>query len=262
MVAQKEADENLSALNTSSTTAIWKLLFYIFAVCAWTIERLIDTHKAEVSDLIASEMPHTLTWYQAKAKAFRYGQSLIPDTDKYSDGGLTDEDIETMQIVKSAAVVEATDSSLTIKVATKSGDALSALTEAQKNAFGDYMNEVRDAGVKLNIVSATADKLKLKLRIRVDSSVINADGTSVKGGKPIEDAINNFLLNLPFNGELILASLVDALQAVDGVKVPHIDEAKTSNVSDYSAFTDIDISAIPYSGYFVIDTNGLQLTII
>ena len=261
MIAQKEADDNLKGLTSSSSTAIWRLLFYIFATCAWAIEKLIDTHKSEIQTLIDAEMPHTLTWYQAKAKAFRYGQALMTDSDEYDDTDLTDEDIENMQIVKCAAVVES-DGGIIVKVATENGDDLEPISEEQLTAFKSYMGEIKDAGVPVTVFNYPADLLSLNLIVRVDASVIDASGNSIlEGNAVIEDTINEYLRNLPFNGELILASLVDALQTIDGVKVPHISSAKVSKMTDagYGDPTSIEISDIPYSGYYSL--SELNLTI-
>lgn len=244
-----------------SAISIESILFHLFASCAWVIEKLIDTHKAEITEMVAEEMPHTLTWYQAKAKAFRYGQGLIADSDEYDDTDLTDEDIEAMKVVKRAACVES-DGGVIVKVATTSGDDVTPLSAEQLTAFTSYMGEVRDAGVKTTIISADPDKLRLNLIVRVDGSVIDQSGTSISTGEEvIKDAINTYLGNLPFNGELIIASLVDALLAVDGVKVPHVSSAsvasmETGGYGDYSA---IEISHIPYSGYYTLDE--LNLTI-
>ena len=63
-----------------------------------------------------------------------------------------------------------------------------------------------------------------------------------------------FLKELPFNGELVLAHLVDKLQAVEGVIIPTLLQASSSwidaAINNYGTPTVIDIKRIPVSGYY------------
>lgn len=233
--------------------SIESILFYVFAVAVWAVEKLIDQHKTEIQDLIETETPHTLTWYQNKAKTFRYGQALITDTDQYDDTGLTDADIEAMQVIKACAVVETTDG-LTIKTASEnSNGVLQALTEQQLTAFTAYINEIRDAGVHCTCISSAHDNLILTISLRIDATVLDANGCRLDDGtNAIEEAIETYLRSLPFNGELILASLTDALQAVDGVKIPHIESCyvERMGIGGYGEQETVAITDIPYSGYY------------
>ena len=62
--------------------------------------------------------------------------------------------------------------------------------------------------------------------------------------------------DLPFNGELILAHLVDKLQKIEGVEIPHIKGASTRWIEAtsgvYGDFTGVDVKKIPSSGYFKV----------
>lgn len=237
-----------------SPISIESIFFYIFAVCAWSIEKLIDTHKSEITTLVEQEMPHTLTWYQNKALAFRYGQALISGSDTYDDGTLMDAEIEKRQIIKRAACIEV-DNSLYIKVATTQNGEVVPLSEEQLTAFASYIAEIKDAGVKANIITAQPDRLSLSLILRVDGSVIGSDGLSIATGEDVvRNTIEEYLGSLPFNGELILANLVDALQTVEGIKIPHVAQASVQQIEagGYGDAQTFDISHIPYSGYYTL----------
>ena len=41
-----------------SKASIESILLYLFAFCAWTVEKLFDTHKAEVTNYIDEMKPH------------------------------------------------------------------------------------------------------------------------------------------------------------------------------------------------------------
>src|SRR5690348_4720476 len=85
LLDQVAADSTLSSLLTStSNVAIWRLWTYVVAFCQWTIETLFDQHVAEVTNIIATQKPHTLQWYVTMAKQFQYGDSLVADSDIYA----------------------------------------------------------------------------------------------------------------------------------------------------------------------------------
>lgn len=260
MLAAIAADATLAPVATStSKVAIFKLFTRIVAAAAWTIEVLFDTLKTELNDLLAALKPHSLRWYANKAKDFQYGYSLPIDTDKYDNTGLTEEQIEDSKIVRYSAVTEGDDGKLRIKVAKENAD-LEPLAVGELASFSEYMARIKDAGVRLLITSNTPDKLKLTLKIFYDPLILDSNGQRIDGSDltPIQTAVKNYLKNLPFNGVFVLAYLVDALQQVEGVVIPHIESCSTS----YAAFpfTTVNVQYLPDAGYLRFE-NDADLTL-
>lgn len=253
------ADATLGPLLTStSKVAVYRLILYISAVCDWTLESLHDLFKKEVNETIAAMKPHSLQWYAEKAKAFQFGRDLVTDADYYDNSGVSDSDVEASKIVNYAAVIEqqANNIRLRIKVANDNGTDLQPLTNPQLTAFTAYMQRIKDAGVRLTITSTAADSLKLSLRIKYNPLVLDSTGSRIdgSGSAPVKTAIRNFLKRLPFNGLFSVASMVDAIQAVEGVTDVKVDLVQTK----YGAlpFTSVDIDYIPDSGYLrIADTD-------
>jgi hypothetical protein len=242
-------DPVLSLVATStSKVAIYRLFTRIVATAIWTVEVLFDTLKAELNELLAALKPHSLRWYANKAKDFQYGYSLPIDTDVYDNSALTEDEIDDSKIVKYSAVTEGDDGKLRIKVA-KEGADLEPLAGGELTAFSEYMARIKDAGVRLLISSDTPDKLKLDLKIYYDPLILNSDGQRIDGAdsEPVQNAVKNYLKNLPFNGVFVLAYLVDALQVVEGIVIPHVNNCLTS----YAAFpfTSVNVQYLPDAGY-------------
>lgn len=254
--------ENERFSSRFSKVSIENILFYIFALCAYTIERLTDTHLQQVTAVCQQLRPHTLTWYQQQALAFRYGEAINDNTGQY-DQPPTD---NTLMPISHCAVTEAADTNgLIVKVATADSNGnLSPLSKSMLDAFSSYINRVKDAGIRLTLISQAADDLVLSMTIYVDIAVFNLDGTLVSEPvKPIEEAVKKYLTLLPFNGELVLEHLTDYLQQIEGVEVPHINYAQYANPATNDALTDIDVRVTPFSGYFNVnfDTTVRQSTI-
>lgn len=268
----KNTEKELDDLTTNSKTAIWQLWIYIVSVAIWTLETLFDKHKAEVNDALAQLKPHSPRWYRNKALAFQDGFALIQDSDVFRSDyydiatdkwiPATEEEIRNSKIIKYSAVTEsAVESRLIIKIATEINNELSPISNDKKNNFEKYINEIKDAGVRVTVVNYEPDILKLQLKIYRNPLVLDGNGTLVLtgagvGGNPVKDAIRQYMKDLPFNGELILAHLVDKLQKIEGVEIPHIEGSSTrwidSSSGVYGNFTGVDVKKIPSSGYFKV----------
>lgn len=255
----KANDTALDGLNSTSKSTIWRLFIYIVSVAIWTLEKLFDLHAVQVDEKLAELKPHTARWYRNKALAFQYGFDLVADTDKFDNSGKTDEQIKASKIIKYSAVTESEDESrLIVKIATEQNGKLTPVTTEQQTAFEQYLAEIKDAGVRTTVINYLPDRLKLNIRIVRDVLVLNATGMDIITGKyPVNEAIEQYMKELPFNGKLSLQKLVDKIQAVKGVKDLALDLATTSwidaKINDYGNPVSIDISKIPVSGYFVVN---------
>lgn len=228
-----------------SKASVESVLFYIFACATWVIESLFDQHKQEVSDRIEQVLPHRPKWYRDKVLRFMKNKALVADTDDYDTGGMVEDDITAARVVKHAVAVENKDASiLTIKVAGEKGDKrckLDAETEAQLAA---YIAEVKDAGVRINLVNIDADTFNCTVDIYYDPMLLPEEVETA-----CRETIKKYIENLPFNGEYTNMSLVDELQQIEGVKIVEFKGATTSANNETTA-TPINARYIPVAGYF------------
>jgi hypothetical protein len=259
IVDAKNSSEALAELNSTSKVAIWNEWANNIAYAHYVLEQSFDKHKAEVLEALTQLKPHTARWYRNKALAFQYGFDLVMDQDYFDNTGFTDEQIENSKIIKYSAVTEAEiESRLIVKIATEIGTELQPISEAEKEAFTAYMKEICDAGVRITVINYLPDILQLTMQIYRDPLVLDANGNSILTGKrPVEDAIKEYMKELPFDGELVLAHLIDKLQKVEGVIIPHLLSAASkwidANINDYGAFQPISVKKIPISGYFKVE---------
>lgn len=240
---------------TFSKVSIENLILYIVAASIWTLEKLFDTHTTEVTEFIATMKPHSLRWYVEKAKAFLYGVPLIDGTDQHNTTGMTDEQISQAKIVTFAACTEA-NATLYLKVA-KAGPA--PLTTDEKAAFVAYLHEIKDAGVRIDVISEQGDYLNLNMVIYYDPLLINANGENkATGNKVVEDAIKAYIENIPFNGEFRKNELEDAIQAVEGVVMVELGVVEHSETGEDGTFEEVIPYCKPTSGYFKFDHADLS----
>ncbi|MCL1941952.1 MAG: hypothetical protein FWF54_00135 [Candidatus Azobacteroides sp.] len=266
-----ETDENKIPLKPFgelfSKISIENILFYITAFSMWTMEKLFDLHKAEVNELLAQKHPHTLQWYASKAKAFMYGKevNLGVYDDEYDTSKMTDEEINKARIITYAACQRSIEGGrvfLDLKVAKGGQDNkdLEPLNDVEKDAFIAYLEQIKDAGVYLRCVSEGADHMWQKWTVYYDPQVLDGDGNRLDGTEKdvVRTAVKNYLKNLPFNGKYVRTFHVDAVQAVDGVKIPVLNECKTkvhikeddTKSDNFKTIDDDGIGKTAYSGWF------------
>lgn len=247
LTAGKTFDEQFSRVSIES------ILFYVFAVALWSLEKLFDLHVSEVDSRIEQLEPHTLRWYVNKTKAFLYGHKLVADSDYYDTSNLSEAEIEEDRVVKYAVASES-NTVVYIKVAGEKNGKPWPLTDSQIAALNSYINTIKDAGVSVQLRNEQADLMRISLVVYYDPTLLSADGVSLADGStPVDDTVKSVITNLPFNGIYRNTDLLAALQALSGVEVVDISkvEAKPRNAD---SFTEVVGFNRPYSGYFEIES--------
>lgn len=242
--------------NSISNSSIYRRFTFIICYIIWVVESLFDTHNQEINAIIEAKFPHRTSWYKTKSLAFQYGFDLIRDTDKYDNTGFTDEEIEASKVIKYSAVTKS-GGQLRIKIATETAGVLTPIAPEVKTAFDAYIEDVADAGVNYLVVNLLPDILLLNMQIFINPLVLDANGMSILNGNyPVQDAINEFMKELPFNGELVLFDLETKIKAAEGVVIPNIINAESQaidiNTNQYQDAEPINVKTIPVSGYFKI----------
>lgn len=240
----------LTDLTTPSKVGKWRLMLYLVALGIWTLEKLWDSFKVVLQAIADKAITGNLQWYRDQALLFQNGYSLTYINGKYQYTTID----ANAQIIKRAAAVESSgNTKLIIKVAKLVANVVTPLSAGELSSFGYYMNQVKFAGTKITVLSNNADYLKLAYTVYYDPLVLSANGSLISNPSvfPVQDSINDYISNLPFNGELVLTSLTDAAQKAEGVKNPILTTAEAKYGSfPYAA---IPVKYIADAGHLIID---------
>lgn len=264
IIAEIQADSNLSGLTSVSSTAIWRLITRVVASAIFAFEVINDAFRLALLDEVNAMKPHTLRWYQEKAKAFQYGSDLPEGSDEYDNTALDDATVAAQKLVAAAAATEE-GGKVKIKVAGVNNLTRQFVTldTPVYNAFTSYMNEIRDAGVVLETLNILGDKLTIAATIYYDPLVLTSTGARADAASatPVQDAIKAYLKALPFNGMLIRSALFDVLQAVDGVYSPVLASVQAGK-NDATALGEVQVQYLPFAGWFNSSTLTINLTFV
>lgn len=238
----------LADLTTPSRVARWRFMLWVVAVAIWVHERLWDAFRAEVEALAAGSHIGTLRWYVEKAKAFQYGHALVIE----NNVPVYAVDDPASRIIARAAGKEQGGYVL-LKVAKEVSGALVPLGESERAALDAYIDEIKMAGTIVNILTANPDLLLVSATVYYDPLVMTANGSLILEPAvfPVRDAINAYLANLPFGGEVVLTHLVDAMQAARGVINPVLGSVQAKYGG--FAYTPVAVKYEANAGHVIID---------
>lgn len=241
----------LSDLTTSSKVAIWRLYFYVVAVCVWSHEKLFDKFSEEIEKRANELITGTLRWYTEQSKAFQYGDQLVWNESiqkfQYPDGSTGEKK------VSQASTIE-TSTQVRIKIAKNDGSGgLEPLSDTEETAFKTYINKIKFAGTNVQITNIEPDKLKLIINIFYNPLILTSTGESIlnPGVFPVSDAIKKYIQFLPFDGNFNKNEFIDAIQIVDGVIDPELLESKARSGNE--PFIDTGQNYTANAGYLEID---------
>lgn len=239
-----------------SRVSVEGVLFYVFAVAAWTLERIFESYGREVDARIDAILPHRPKWYRDKVLAFLKDRPLIEDTDRCDTTGMTDAQIASAQVVKHAVATESADASLlTIKVAGEQAGRRCPLDAETERQIAAYIAQIKDAGVRTALINIAPDRFDCEVDVYFDPMLTSSTVESA-----CRAAIEAYIENLPFNGEYTNMALIDRLQAVEGVRIAELRGTATVAAGE-SIVQAIDARCIPAAGYFTLGNITLKMKV-
>lgn len=250
IIAEKESGNypELDELNSTSKVAIWRLWVYIFSFFSKTIRELFEGFKIWVEDFFSRNQIGTLNWWLSELFKFQYGDEI-----EFIDGKFKYAVIdETKQITKQAAI-EIQNRILLVKVAKDDGSGnLTAFAPAEKTAIEGYIHKIKLPGTFIQVISQDAALLNINYKIYYNSEITEAEITA-----NVEEAINDYLINIVFNAEFSPTKLTDELQKIQGINNPVFQsaEAKEQFSTEWITINDY-YTAI--SGYMTLNTLTIQ----
>lgn len=219
-----------------SIVSLESVFFYAIAFAINLFELIMDAFRIEIQTKIDGAFVGNKAWWHAQGMAFQKGYNLVLNTKTFEWAYATID--TTLQIIQRVAVREnvQSDGSCKVKllVATENAGTVAALLAADLNLFDIYANQIKPAGVLLQIISAAGDVVDFSLTVNYNALLLTSSGLSILNGNyPVNDAINGFINTLndvTFGGDLNLTKLVDSIQAAEGVIDAKITQLKINGV--------------------------------
>lgn len=214
------------------------------AIMILDLEQWADTVENKLIALIDTKKAHSTRWYQQKALDFMLNKLLVPGEDYYDTSDMSESEIMDAKVVRYCAVTESADSSeITVKMATDTNGVKAPLDEIVLGQVVEYLEQIKDAGVKIVPISMLPYILNCEIDVYYDALLVDTDVQN-----EVLLAMQGYINNLPFNGTYSNMELVNAIERVEGVKVVEHKEMLIYNNSGENIAT-VNGVYVPLPGY-------------
>lgn len=243
-----DAQTFLNDLQGTSKVQRWRIVYWCAATAYYVLDVLFDMLKLDLAAIAAKSRYGTDPWYVQKAKEFQYGDTLVQVDLEWKYATVNPAN----QIIQLAAA-RSIPGRVNVKIATIVGGVTQPLSAPQFSAAQGYFAKIRPSTANVQLINNLPDQLKLFVAINFDPGLLTSSGELISspGTFPAEDAINQYRLNLDFDGRFELMSMIDYIQQATGVVSAYVIDAQGRFGTN--PFVSFAQRYYPDAGYMIVD---------
>lgn len=247
----------LTELTNDSKMSIINAFTWVTAAAIYSFETLLDVFTTDIAKTFTQRINGTSAYYANAMLKWQYGDDLIINDEGTAFHYATED--TTKRLITHVSYQEYyneefKDNILILKVASGEGRSLSQLSDEELIAARAYLNQIKFAGVKCNVVSRRGDVLVPRLTVYYDGAI-----TKEELYDNIDTALIDFIVNMKFDSLVYSQKIIDAIQKVEHVTDVHIDHeasveqgifiAQYNNNNELGPLTKIERKCYLASGY-------------
>ena len=211
----------LTELTNDSKMSIINAFTWVTAAAIYSFETLLDVFTTDIAKTFTQRINGTSAYYANAMLKWQYGDDLIINDEGTAFHYATED--TTKRLITHVSYQEYyneefKDNILILKVASGEGRSLSQLSDEELIAARAYLNQIKFAGVKCNVVSRRGDVLVPRLTVYYDGAI-----TKEELYDNIDKALIDFIVNMKFDSLVYSQKIIDAIQKVEHVTDVHID---------------------------------------
>ena len=211
----------LTELTNDSKMSIINAFTWVTAAAIYSFETLLDVFTTDIAKTFTQRINGTSAYYANAMLKWQYGDDLIINDEGTAFHYATED--TTKRLITHVSYQEYyneefKDNILILKVASGEGRSLSQLSDEELIAARAYLNQIKFAGVKCNVVSHRGDVLVPRLTVYYDGAI-----TKEELYDNIDTALIDFIVNMKFDSLVYSQKIIDAIQKVEHVTDVHID---------------------------------------
>jgi len=211
----------LTELTNDSKMSIINAFTWVTAAAIYSFETLLDVFTIDIAKTFTQRINGTSAYYANAMLKWQYGDDLIINDEGTAFHYATED--TTKRLITHVSYQEYyneefKDNILILKVASGEGRSLSQLSDEELIAARAYLNQIKFAGVKCNVVSRRGDVLVPRLTVYYDGAI-----TKEELYDNIDTALIDFIVNMKFDSLVYSQKIIDAIQKVEHVTDVHID---------------------------------------
>lgn len=233
--AKEKRDEylELTEFHNSSKMSVLDAFTWVVSACIWVFEDIIDVFKVDLAKDLQFRINGTAAYYANALLKYQSGDELQMN-DEGTAFSYPNIDISKRIITKvSYSEVQEegfNDKMLYLKVATGEPGAYERISDMELLSVQAYLNKISFAGTHGVVVSRNGDVLIPRLTVYYDGAVGPEEVYA-----NIEDSLNDFVQNLPFDGVVYVQKIIDAIQKAEHVVDVYMGENQGVFVAQYDS---------------------------
>lgn len=211
----------LKEFKSDSKLSILNGITWAFSAVVYSFETLLDVFAVDISTVINNRINGTPVYYANALLQYQKGDTLTIRDDGLAFGYNTIDD--TKKIITQVSYSESTsdialDNKLIMKVATGEKGNLSAISQEDLVMVNSYINQIKFAGTRIEVISQEGDVLIPKLTVYYDGAIMESELYD-----SIDEKLNDYIMNIEFDSSIYVSKIIDAIKKADHVTDVYID---------------------------------------
>lgn len=223
----------LTEFENSSKMSILDAFTWVVSACIWAFENILDVFKVDLARDLQNRINGTPAYFANALLKYQTGDELV-----INDEGTTfsyPSVDESKRIITKVAYSEEEeagfhDKIVRFKIATGVPGAYSRIDDNELTSIRAYLNQLLFAGQHARVVSRIGDVLVPRVVVYYDGAVTENDLYDA-----IEEALNNYIASIEFNGLVYAQKVIDAIQKVEHVTDVSVSSQNTDHQGIYIA---------------------------
>ena len=220
-IAERNRRLELTEFASDSKMSVMNGILWVVAAVIYIFESLLDVFAVDISEAINGRINGTPAYYANALLQYQQGDELTVREDGLAFGYANID--ETKRIVTQVSYMESTDdrnldSKLILKVATGAKGSLSAIPPKELAPINAYINKLKFAGTRVEVISTKGDVLIPRLTVFHDGAVPESEVYD-----SIEEQLNAYMMDIDFDAAVYVSRLTDAIRRAKHVTDVHID---------------------------------------
>lgn len=233
----------LTEFQNSSKMSVIDAFTWVTSACIWTFENIIDVFKVDLAKDLQNRINGNAAYYANALLKYQSGDELEMNEEGTAFSYPTID--ETKRVITRVSYSEYQeegfyDKQLILKIATGEPGAYERVSDEELLAIRAYFNQIAFAGTHATIVSRKGDVLVPRVTVYYDGAISEEEVY-----KNIEDALNDFIANVSFDGVIYTQKIIDAIQRAEHVVDVHISTIASDLQGIFIAQYDDDNNLIP-----------------
>ena len=220
-VEERNKRLELKEFKSDSKLSVLNGITWAFAAVIQSFETLLDVFAIDISNAMNNRINGTPAYYANALLQYQKGDTLVVREDGLAFGYAAVD--KTKQIITQVSYVESTqdeklDSTLILKVATGEQGKLAMIPKEELLMINAYINQIKFAGTRINVISREGDVLIPKVTAYYDGAVTEAEVFD-----NIEEKLNEYIMNAAFDSSVYTSKIMEVIKSAEHVTDVYID---------------------------------------